>query len=264
MKIAFIGAGNMASAIIRGMCRDSFKGDQISAYDIDVNKTVDLAADWGIEAAATPEAAIQNADAVVVAIKPQMFASVLPPLRPALEQADPLIVSIAAGKTLADIAALVGESRAVVRVMPNICATVGEAISAYTGNGLVSAEHKQLVERILDAVGRSMELDEGLFSIFSAVASCSPAFTLMYIDALAQAGVKNGLPKAKALEIASQSVLGTALLLQQTGEHPRALMDAVCSPGGTTIEGVCALQREGLENAVLSAVQASLEKDKKL
>ena len=117
---------------------------------------------------------------------------------------------------------------------------------------------------MFDAVGRSMELEESAFSLFSAIASCSPAFTMLYIESLAQAGVKHGLPKAQSLEIATQAVLGTAKLLQETGAHPHVMMDAVCSPGGTTIEGVCSLQRDGLEAAVIAAVDASLEKDKKL
>ena len=263
MKIAFIGAGNMAGAIIRGMCRASFVGANIAAYDIDSDKTAALARECGIAAAASASEAVTGADAVVLAVKPQMFAGVVPSLREALP-AGCLLVSIAAGKTLADIEALAGEEVPVIRVMPNICATVGASIAAYTGNARVADEHKTLVKRIFDAVGQSMELEESYFSAFAAIAGCSPAFTLLYIESLAQAGVKYGIPKAKSLEIASQAVLGTAKLLQETGEHPHVLMDAVCSPDGTTIEGVCALQREGFEAAVLAAVDASLQKDKKL
>lgn len=264
MKIGFIGAGNMAGAIIRGMCRSGFAAHDIAAYDIVADKTRQLAEECGISVSPSAQAAVQGADAVVLAVKPQMFDRVVPPLRDCLEQENPLIISIAAGKTLREIGALAGENRAAVRVMPNINATVSAAISAYTGNRFVTHEQKQLTARILDSVGRCMELEEDAFPVFSAVASCSPAFTLLYMESLAQAGVKHGLPKNRALEIACQAVLGTALLLQETGEHPHVLMDAVCSPGGTTIEGVCALQREGLEAAVIAAVDASLEKDKKL
>lgn len=264
MKIAFIGAGNMAGAIIGGMCCGDFAAGDIAAYDIDATKTQALAEQWNIHAAATAEEAIENAEAVVLAIKPQMFPTVLPSLRDAIKQSGALVVSIAAGKTLSDIAALLDDATPIVRVMPNICATVGAAVSAYVGNALVTDEQKQLVASIFDAVGTSMEVEEKLFPVFTAIASCSPAFTLMYINALAQAAVKHGIPKAKALEIASQAVLGTAVLLQETGTHPHVLMDAVCSPGGTTIEGVCALEREGLESAIEAAVEATLEKDKKL
>lgn len=264
MKMAFIGAGNMAGAIIRGMCRSSFAGSDITAYDIDTTKTAALAGECGITAAQSAEEAVAGADAVVLAVKPQMFGKVVPPLREMLQAGNTLLVSIAAGKTLADIEALAGETLPIIRVMPNICATVGASIAAYTGNAQTTTEHRELVKRIFDAVGQSMELEETYFSAFAAIAGCSPAFTLLYIESLAQAGVKYGIPKQKSLEIASQAVLGTARLLQETGEHPHVLMDAVCSPAGTTIEGVCALQREGFEAAVLAAVDASLQKDKKL
>ena len=137
-------------------------------------------------------------------------------------------------------------------------------MSAFCGNSLKGEEEKSIVRLIFEAAGEVMELDEKLFSVFSALAGCSPAFTLLYVDALAQAGVKYGLPKGVALKVASQAVLGTTRLLQESGEHPRALADQVCSPGGTTIEGVCALQREGFEAAVQAAVDASLEKDRRL
>ena len=112
--------------------------------------------------------------------------------------------------------------------------------------------------------GETVELAESQFSVYAALAGCSPAFSLMYMDAMAQAGVKYGIPKALSLKIVAQAVLGTARLLQECGEHPRALIDQVCSPGGTTIEGVVALQQHGFEGAVLEAVRASYEKDQKL
>ena len=137
-------------------------------------------------------------------------------------------------------------------------------MSAFCGNGLVTEAHRGVVRQIFEAVGEVVELEEHLFPVFSAIAGCSPAFSLLYVEALAQTGVKYGLPKTLSLRIAAQAVLGTTRLVQETGEHPRILIDQVCSPGGTTIEGVCALQREGFEAAVQAAVDASLEKDRRL
>ena len=151
-----------------------------------------------------------------------------------------------------------------IRVMPNINAKVNESISAFCGNRLTEEGHKAVVRRIFEAVGEVIELEEKLFSAFSVIASCSPAYTLLYVDALAQAGVQFGIPKPLALKIASQAVLGTTRLLQETGEHPRALADQVCSPGGTTIAGVCSLQKDAFEAAVVAAAQASLDRDKQL
>ncbi len=264
MKIAFIGVGNMGGAIIKGMCYNNFTPADIAAYDINTEKLNEMAVEWGIIPAATAEEAIADAGVVVMAVKPQMFATVIPPLKEAIRQSGALLISIAAGKTLASIADLVGETTPIVRAMPNICAVVGASVSAYTGNGLVTSEHKEVVESIFNAVGTTTEIDEKLFAAFGAIASCSPAFSAMYVNALATAGVKHGIPKAKALEIASGAVMGAALFLQETGTHPAVMMDGVCSPGGTTIEGVCSLQQDGFEAAVVAAVDATMEKDKKL
>ena len=253
----------MAGAIIRGMVAGGFRGRDILVYDTDSSKMVTLFEECGICICSSGEE-VAASDAVVLAVKPQVFPEVLPRLAAALHRNAPLVISIAAGKTLAAIENLLGSGLPVVRIMPNINAKVGEAMSAFCGNALVGEEHRSVVRMIFEAVGEIIELDEKLFSAFSALAGCSPAFALLYIDALAVAGVRYGIPKTLSLKITAQSVLGTARLLQESGEHPRELMDQVCSPGGTTIEGVCALQREGFETAIQEAVTAALEKDKRL
>lgn len=264
MKIGFIGAGNMAGAIIRGMVSSGFAGNNLLVYDPDSAKLMELFEDCGICMCTSGEEVVRGVEAVVLAVKPQVFPQVLPALSPAMLLRRPLVISIAAGKTLSAIEQLAGPGLSIVRVMPNINAKVGEAISAYCGNAQVSEEHKSIVRLIFEAVGEAVELEEKHFSAFSAIAGCSPAFTFLYIDAMATAAVKYGIPKAMALKIAQQAVLGSARMLQESGEHPRVLMDAVCSPGGTTIEGVCALQKNGFEAAVQAAVEASTEKDRKL
>ena len=254
----------MAGAIIRGMAGGGFRGENIWVYDTDEDKLNALYEDCGITICPSGESVASGVDTLVLAVKPQVLPAVLPALSATLHRSRPLVISIAAGKTLASLEELLGEGLPLIRVMPNINAKVNESISAFCGNRLTEEGHKAVVRRIFEAVGEVIELEEKLFSAFSVIASCSPAYTLLYVDALAQAGVKYGLPKAAALKIASQAVLGTTRLLQESGDHPRVLADQVCSPGGTTIEGVCALQREGFEAAVLAAVDASLEKDQKL
>ncbi len=264
MKVGFIGAGNMAGAIIRGMVAGGVRGSDVLVFDVDTAKQVALFEECGICMCGSAEEVIAGVDAVVLAVKPQVFPSLLPQLADVLHECMPLVISIAAGKTIASIEDMIGHGLPVVRVMPNINARAGESMSAFCGNGPVTETHKELVHRVFDSVGETAELAEHLFPAFSAIASCSPAYTLIYIDALAEAGVKYGIPKAMALKAAAQSVLGTARLLQESGEHPRVLADQVCSPGGTTIEGVAALQKNGFEAAVLEAARASLEKDQKL
>ena len=264
MKIGFIGAGNMAGAIIRGMVAGGVRGGDILVFDVDTAKQVALFEECGVCMCGSAADVVAGVDAVVLAVKPQVFPAVLPPLADVLQDCRPLVISIAAGKSIAAIEELIGGGLPVVRVMPNINAKVGESMSAFCASDEVTDSQKDLVRRVFDAVGETVELAEHLFSAFSALASCSPAYTLLYIDALAESGVKYGIPKVLSLKMAAQAVLGTARLLQESGEHPRALADQVCSPGGTTIEGVIALQKNGFEAAVLEATRASMEKDQKL
>lgn len=264
MKIGFIGAGNMGGSILRGMVSRGYESKDIVVFDTDCSKLSELSRDFGIATASSAVEVCEEADAVILAVKPQILPNLLPSLTNILNSSKPLVISIAAGKTIQWLEELIGGNLPIVRVMPNIAAKVGEGMAAFCCNSQVTEEHKKTVIGIFEAVGRIIELSENLFPAFTAIASCSPAFTLLYIDALAQAGVRYGIPKAAALEIAAQSVTGSARMLLETGEHPRALADQVCSPGGTTIEGVCALHENGFENAVLAAVRASFEKDLRL
>ena len=263
MKIGFLGAGNMASAIIRGMVGSGIDAASICCYDVDQQKTFALKEDLGIDVCHTAEQLCEEAQTLVLAIKPQVFSTALPPLHTLLQVQKPLVISIAAGKTLDSVASLIGDVP-MVRVMPNIAARVGEAVTAYCTNALVTQSHVETVYTIFESVGTVVPLSEEQFGIFSVLAGCSPAYTLLYMDALASAGVRGGIPKETALQIVTQAVLGTARLMQETGEHPQVLLDSVCSPAGTTIEGVCALKQYGMESAVQNAALASLERDKKL
>ncbi|MBQ9414381.1 MAG: pyrroline-5-carboxylate reductase [Clostridia bacterium] len=264
MTIGFLGAGNMASAIVRGLSETGSVGTDIFVYDVDESKAMALFEDCGSWVCESAEQLVEKADVLVICIKPQVFPVALPPLREALAASHPLVISIAAGKTLTEIASFVGGSLPIVRVMPNVAAKIGEAVTAYCGNEWVTAADYELVARLFESVGTVLPLPEAQFGIFSVLASCSPAYTFLYMDALSEAGVLGGIPKETALKIVGQAVLGAARLMQETGEHPRVLADSVCSPGGTTIEGVKALQQAGFESAVLGAAAASLEKDKKL
>ncbi len=264
MKVGLIGAGNMAGAIVRGMVSGGFRGSDILIFDIDTARQVALFEECGVCIGASAAEVVESVDVVVLAVKPQVFPELLPTLAGVLQENRPLVISIAAGKTLGEIEGFVGAGLPLVRVMPNINAKVGEAMSAFCGNAVVTDDQKAMVRTIFESVGEVMELPEKSFSAFSVLAGCSPAYALLYIDALAEAGVRYGIPKALSLRIATQSVLGTARLLQESEEHPRVLIDQVCSPGGTTIEGVVALQENGFEAAVLAAAAASFEKDQKL
>ncbi len=262
MKLGFIGCGNMATAIIKGIISNSnIDGKDIFVFDTYKPAMDKLNRECGITACENSSAVLSNCDVLFLAVKPNVLGSVLANI----DSNKPLIISIAAGKELAFLEGNIGtEDARIVRVMPNINALVGEAICAYCYNELVTGEDIEIVEMLLSCFGKCLHIDESQFSIYSAIGGCAPAFAYMFIDSLARAGVKNGMKKDEALKIAAQTVYGSGKMILENDQHPWKLIDNVCSPGGTTIEGVTSLQADGFENAVHNAVQKAFEKDKKL
>lgn len=263
MKYGFIGLGNMASAIIKGMVMsDSFDEKTIYGFNRSPQKTDALVSTYGIQATASMEQLIESVDVVILAVKPQILPTVLPILKENL-RADQVVISIAAGKTLDYLQQELNTTAPIFRVMPNINAMIGASTSCYS-TATTNDAHKQLVEHIFSTVGTIVELPENLFSIFTTIGCASPAFTYLYIDSLARAAVREGMPKQMALDIAASSVLGSAKMVLQSEEHPWTLIDQVCSPGGTTIQGVTSLQINHFESTIYEAVDAVTNKDKAL
>lgn len=258
MNIGFIGLGNMASAIIRGLqASDTFADAALYGYDSSA-PAMEAAAALSVHPARSPAEAVEKSDIVLLAVKPQVLPEVLSPLADQLSKK--LVITIAAGRDLAFYRAYLGAS-AVVRVMPNINAKVGAACSALCCSPETTPVQLELAQSVFSTVGSAILLPEAQFSAFCALSGSSVAFVYLYIDALAKAGVKAGFSKALATEIASAVVLGSAKLVQESGEHPMALVDQVCSPAGTTIEGVQVLQRLGFETAIHQAVDAVIRRD---
>lgn len=263
--LGFIGTGNMASAIIKGIVSSGFlKGEEIGVFDVIKEKAQELSETYGVTVFESANALCMGCDQVVLSVKPNIFGVLLPEIRETVKEKSPLIISIAAGKTLGFIGSLLDEEARIVRVMPNINAVVAEAICGYCGNEKTTKDDLDFVQKMCSCFGKAIELPEEKFPIFGVIGGCSPAYAYMFIDAMARAAVKNGLPKQQALEISAQAVLGSAKMILESGEHPWELIDKVCSPGGTTIEGVLALQRNGFEAAVADAVESAFEKDRKL
>ena len=264
MVYGFIGLGNMASAILRGMAASgAFADDTLCGFNRSEGKTLALWHEIGLVPCESAAAVAQMADVVVLAVKPQMLPDVLPLVTPEMTP-DKLLVSIAAGKPTTYYEAQLQDGVGVVRVMPNINARVGAAASGICGGKFATEEQIQIVREMFSAVGEVYDVPEHLFAAFMALAGASGAFVHVYIDALASAGVKAGLSRPLAEQLAAQATLGAAKLTKESDEHPIALCDQVCSPGGTTIEGVHMLKRLGFETAVQQAVEAIIAKDKKL
>lgn len=265
MKLGFIGCGNMATAIIDGLIKSEFiSPSDINIFDISKTAIKNIEKAYSVNTFESESDVISNSDTVILAVKPNVIQSVLTSADDIISSKKPLIVSIAAGKSIEFIENCLSQPQRIIRVMPNINAKVSEAMSAYCGNKLASDDDKDYVSALLSKIGKAIELDESYFPLFGVLGGCTPAFAYMFIDSLARAGVKNGMKKEDALKIAAQTVYGSAKMILESDQHPWKLVDNVCSPGGTTIEGVTSLQSDGFESAICNAVDKALNKDKKL
>ena len=268
----FIGAGNMAGAIVRGAIAAGTDPASIwltSAHD----SAARLAEKTGARHEPDAEALAAACDVVVLAVKPRVIPAVAARIFDAVAAARPLVVSIAAGIDLARLESLLPEGARVVRAMPNMAAGVSQSMTALAAGAAAGESNLAAARALMDAVGRTMVIAEEDFPTFVGLAGSSPAFVFTFIDALARAGVLGGIPKAQAVEIAAQAVLGSACAVQVeaaaradggAGRTPADLVDAVCSPGGTTVAGLVAMERAGFSNAVIEAVRAVVAADRDL
>jgi len=267
----FIGAGNMAGAIVDGLIASGHSGGTTvwSAHD----SASALAARTGVRLAPSAEELVGTSDVVILAVKPHVIPVVLAPLQDALAARKPLVVSIAAGLTTTRLESLLPDGTRVVRAMPNMAAAVRESMTALTAGAAASEEDLELTASLMGRVGRTMVLDEKDFSAFTALAGSSPAFIFTFIEALARGGVDAGLPKARAVEIVTQALLGSASMVRReaerraedgTGRTLADLLDTACSPGGTTVAGLIAMEGAGFSPAVIEAVRAAIARDRAL
>lgn len=258
-KYGFIGLGNMAKAIIGGMLNSGeFDKSAIFGYDIS-SSAAESAKELCIIADSIRDI-IAKTDIIVLAVKPQVIDNVLNELKGKGLK----VISIVAGKSTQYIQGVLGGDSKIVRVMPNINAFAGAATSAYAPTSNAEGALCDETIKIFETIGTIIRLDEKYFSVFTALCGSAPAFTYMYIDALAKAAVKGGLPRETAQKLAADMVMGSAKMVLESNTHPIELADRVCSPAGTTIDGVLALQKNGFETAVSEAIQAVIDRDKQL
>lgn len=264
MKIGFIGLGNMADAIIAGMLQKNIvKAQDIVGSARTAATGEKMAAKYGIGIRDKNADVAKEADTLILAVKPQFFAGVIAEIKDAVSP-ETLIISIAAGKTLAWIEEAFGRQIKLVRCMPNTPALVGEGCTGVCANAQVSEKEKEDAVALMESFGKASLVPEHLIDAVGAVSGSSPAYVFMFIEAMADAGVAAGLPRAQAYEFAAQAVYGSAKLVLESGRHPGELKDMVCSPGGTTIQGVRVLEEKGMRGAVMDALAACVEKSKQL
>lgn len=263
-SVGFIGAGKMATALAKGLCDAGFTTPaQIMASDVFPAARQHFAEATGGTATESNVDLAARSEIVILAVKPQQMREVLVELAPRLTPQH-LVISIAAGVPLGTIAGALGKERRLVRVMPNTPCLVGASASAFCLGGTATAEDGRLVERLLSAVGIAFQLPEHLLDTVTGLSGSGPAFVYVMIEALADGAVKMGLPRDVALKLAAQTVLGSAKMVLETGEHPGALKDAVASPGGTTIAGLHALETGGLRGCLMNAVEAATMRSREL
>ncbi len=256
----FVGAGKMATALIKGMIRaGSAKAESIVASDPDEAARARLAGETGVVTLESNAELAAKSDLIVLAIKPQAAASVLDELRPVVTPQH-LIVSIAAGVSLKALEDGLGEDLRLVRVMPNTPALVGEGASGYCLGRHALADDETLVRACLESVGGAYRVPERLLDAVTGLSGSGPAFVYIMIEALADGGVRVGLPREIAVALAARTVLGSAKMVLETKLHTGELKDQVTSPGGTTIAGIHALERGGIRAAIIDAVEAATDR----
>ena len=260
MKIGFIGTGNMGGALASAAAKSAQA--ELLLANRTPEKAQALAEAIGARVCDNAAAA-GEADHLFLGVKPQMMAGMLEKIAPVLKarEKQPVLVSMAAGLSIESIRAMAGGDYPVIRIMPNMPAAVGEGVIFYACSENCEKADVEAFLSYMAPAGRLFALEERLQDAGSAVAGCGPAFAAMFLEALADGGVACGLPRADAVRYAAQMMLGTAKMVLDTGEHPGALKDRVCSPGGSTIQGVRALETAGLRGAVFNAVIAAYEKN---
>jgi pyrroline-5-carboxylate reductase len=267
--LGFIGAGNMASAIIKGaLNKNILDTDSICVYDVDNNKCKELKDSLGINIASSIESLCEDSGIIFLAIKPNVMASVLNEIVQfdlnEENKRDRPIVSIAAGWSSDKIKSITGAHKKVLRVMPNTPLLAGEGMSVFEVPSNFEEKDFQFIEHIFSSLGKVEKVPVKLMDAVTAVSGSGPAYVYMFIEALSDAGVLYGLPRDTAITLAAQTVLGAAKMVLDTGKHPGKLKDEVCSPGGTTIEAVKVLEQSAFRGSVISAVEQCAKKSKAL
>ena len=263
-RLSFIGAGNMAEALVRGLV-DSGK---VSRQEMVLSarrpeRAQQVAQRYGARAAPTNEACVEGASIVVIAVKPQVLSTVVSSLASAMPS-DALVLSVAAGVTTSVLESLLRSGSRVIRGMPNAAAMVGQSATALSAGALATSADIEAARAIFEAVGRVVVVDEVHLDAVTGLSGSGPAYIFLIIEALADAGVKVGLSREVALQLSAQTLLGSAHMLLETGEHPGRLKDQITSPGGTAIAGLHTLEAGGLRTTLINAVEVATRRAQEL
>jgi pyrroline-5-carboxylate reductase len=263
-QVGFLGSGNMGEALIHGLLHGHLcRPEQILCSDARPERLKEIREKYGVRGTSHNSEVLKQSDIVILAVKPQIMKQVIEEVARHLDLTK-LIISIAAGVPLDAIESCAGKELKLIRVMPNICVSVREGASAIAGGKHASKEDLMMAKTIFDSVGKSILIEEYLLDAVTGLSGSGPAYIFLIIDALADAGVKVGLSRHDSVVLSSQTVLGAARMLIETGEHPGKLKDMVTSPGGTAIAGLHTLEQGGVRTTLINAVEVATERSKAL
>lgn len=262
MRAGFIGCGNMATAMVRGIlkAKKAMPGE-IMVSRRHMEPLRELHKELGIQITTDNKEVTAFSDILFLAVKPQFYAETIEEIRPFIKK-DQIVVTIAPGKTLDWLTEKFQKPVKLIRTMPNTPAMVGEGMMGMCAGENVTAEEFAMVQKLCESFGKTERVTEQLMDVVTSVSGSAPAYVFMFIEAMADAAVADGMPRASAYKFAAQAVLGSAKMVLDTGKHPGELKDMVCSPGGTTIEAVRVLEEKGLRSAVIEAMKACTKKSR--
>ena len=263
-KIGFIGCGNMGRAMLGALVKSNdINNDNIIVSTKSEESAKRINQEFGVQTTVVNTEVAKKSNVLFLAVKPYFFKEVIEEIKDIVNN-DTIIISIAAGITIAQIEEGFGKKIKVVRTMPNTPALVGEGMSAVCPNKNINSDELEYVKKLYNLFGKCEILEEKDFHAFIALCGSSPAYVFMFIEAMADAAVMAGMPRKQAYNFAAQSVLGSAKMVLESGKHPGELKDMVCSPAGTTIDAVKVLENEGMRSAVINAVCACVEKSREM
>lgn len=264
MKLGFIGTGNMASAIMGGIIgKKMISAEEIIGADLLESGREKVKEQFGIQVTEKNQEVVEKAEVIILSVKPQFYEEVINQIKDCVKK-EQIIITIAPGKTLAWLAEKFGKEVKIVRTMPNTPALVGEGMTAMCPNEYMEKEEIEYVKQLLESFGRVEVVPERLMDVVVSVSGSLPAYVFMMIEAMADAAVSGGMPRAQAYQFAAQAVYGSAKMVLETGKHPGELKDMVCSPAGTTIEAVRTLEEMGFRSSIIEAMKVCEEVSRNL
>jgi pyrroline-5-carboxylate reductase len=264
MKLGFIGTGCMGTAMIKSIINsEKLPAKSIYIFDLDAEKTGQLKNEFGVEVLSSGTEVVEKSDIIILAVKPNVLKPVLEACKSSFDNKK-ILVSFAVGVPIKFYKEIIGVDKKVVRTMPNTPMQVGEGMTLISFESEISKEEAKIIKDLFECTGKAEILDEKLMSEVTALTGSSPAYVYMFIEAMADAAVKSGIPRAISYKLAAQAVLGSAKMVLETGLHPGELKDQVCSPAGTTIEAVNTLEKNGFRYSIMDAMNECTKRAKEI